>query len=347
MNNQPIRIALVGLGGHGQFIQNALAQVETLQVAAVYDPNDTEAQAAAARFDCPAAPSYEALLADDTLDAVALITPNFTHRTMAEAAFAAGLHVFVEKPIANTLEDGQAILEAAERAGKWLMVGQNMRFGKGPRLARQFIEAGKIGEVVSIELHFSANNTPHLPKTSWRLNPDLCPLMPVMQLAVHGFDLVHYMVEPIRAVQAMARAVTTPPEVVDSVNAIFQTESGILGTMISNYCTQVIFEFRVAGTKGSIWGTPHRFWMRASEDTNSQGEGPTEDYDYRDYDPETFALEFVDFAQAIQEDRPPEIDGAAGMRALAVVEAMLESTRTGQRVSIPAFTTPVNPSVAL
>lgn len=342
----PLNLALVGLGGHGQFIQNAVAQVDALRVAAVYDPNPAEAQAAAARFGCPAVADYEALLAVESLDAVALITPNFTHRALAEAAFAAGLHVFVEKPLANTVADGLAIIEAAERAGRRLMVGHNMRFAQGPRLARRFIEAGRIGEVVSIEIHFSADNTRRLPATSWRLNPDLCPLMPVMQLAVHGFDLVHYLVEPIRGVQAMARAVTTPPAVVDSVSAVFQTASGILGTMVSNYCTQVLFSFHIAGTEGSLWGTPHRFWLRASADTNPQGEGPAEDHDFRAFDPESFALEMAEFAEAVQADRPPETDGWAGLEALAVVEAMLESTRTAQYVSIPAYTAPANPTPA-
>src|SRR5690606_22005509 len=94
-----VRVGLVGLGGHGRTIQAAAEAAPGLTVAAVFDPDEGEAALAAERFGCAAAPSYEGLIARGDLDAVALVTPNAAHRPQAEAAFRAGLDVFVEKPI--------------------------------------------------------------------------------------------------------------------------------------------------------------------------------------------------------------------------------------------------------
>ena len=163
-STHPVRIALVGLGGHGRTIQGAAEAAPGLDVVAVYDPDPTEAAGAAARFGCEAVPSYETLLARDDLDAVSLCSPNAVHRAQAEAAFAAGLDVFVEKPIANTVADGRAMVEAAEAAGRTLMVGHNMRFGAAMRWGREMIAAGRLGEVVSVEVPKAA--CPSAVKTS-------------------------------------------------------------------------------------------------------------------------------------------------------------------------------------
>lgn len=334
-HSDSVRIALVGLGGHGRTIRNAAGAAAGLEVVAVYDVAEAEAEAAAKQLGCTVAPSYEALLARDDLDAVALVTPNHLHRQQAEAAFAAGLAVFVEKPIANTVADGIAIAEAAERHGLPLMVGHNMRFGRATQKARQFLEEGRLGEIVSVEIHFSADSTRHLPEDAWRLRPDQCPLLPVMQLGIHAIDLVHYLLGPIEEVQAYARAVTTRPAVVDSVAASFRMEQGMLGTMVSNYCTQVRFAYEIAGTEGTLRCTPHRCWFRRTEDTDERGDGTAKGYDYTEHDRESYRLQMEAFARAVRQEEQPEVDGWAGLQALAVVEALERSVeaRTPQRVA--------------
>ena len=182
----PVRVAIAGLGGHGKTIQAAVERAADLRVTAVFDPAEAEAEAAASRFGCARAASYEAMLARDDVDAVVLVTPNHLHRAQVEAALAAGLDVFVEKPIANTVADGRAMAEAADTAGQIMMVGHNMRFSRTAAWARETLAAGRLGEVVSFEIHFSAANTRHLAADAWRLRPDQCPLLPVMQLGIHA-----------------------------------------------------------------------------------------------------------------------------------------------------------------
>ena len=325
MHDAPIRLGLVGLGGHGRRIQAAVAEVPDFHVAGVYDPDADEASAAAQRFGCPAAPSFEALLESPGLDAVALVTPNSAHRAQAEAAFAAGLDVFVEKPIANTVADGRAMVEAAEAAGRVLMVGHNIRFGRAARTARRLLEEGRIGAVVSAEIHFSADNVQKGGYAGWRFQPGGSPLLPMMQLGIHAVDLVHYLLGPIRSVAAHARSVLTEPGVVDNVTGMFTTENSLHGTCVSSYCTPDLFQLRLAGTAGVLmldW-IPHRLTVLPR---GSRTEAP-EIHDYSALDGEDLIAEIQAFAEAIRTRTPAETDGRIGLRALAVVEAMSESAR--------------------
>ena len=195
-----LSIALVGLCG---FAGSAMA-------ACPAGPTTAEGGAWTSKAVLP--PSTSALaIATPGLDAVALVTPNKLHRAQAEAAFAAGLHVFVEKPIAHTLDDGRAMIAAAERAGRVLMVGHNMRYALSAKRARTMLTAGGLGDPVGVELHFSSDNGRRLEPGSWRLRPDEAPLLPVTQLGIHALDLVHALLGPIGTVSAFARTVTTPP----------------------------------------------------------------------------------------------------------------------------------------
>lgn len=330
-----VRLALVGLGGHGRTIQRATADAGSLDVRVVCDLDETEAAAAARRFDCERAASFEAVLERDDVEAVVLVTPNHLHARQAEEALAAGLHVFVEKPIANTLEDGTAMVETADQYGRILMVGHNMRRSRSARLAKELLQARRLGEVVSFEIHFSSDTGLRLAEGSWRLDASRCPLMPVMQLGIHAIDLVHYFLAPITYVSARGRGVCAGA--VDSVSAVVETETGVLGTMVSNYCTQMAFEYRLSGTEGSLWGTPHRLSFRRAEETDGRGEGPAEEHDFRAFDMESYVLQMRDFAESIVSGRPPETDGRTGLRALSVVESMRRSVESGRPATVPVL----------
>lgn len=339
-DNDTVRVALVGLGGHGRTIQQATAEAAGLEVAAVFDVNDDEVEAAVARFGCVRAASYDVLLQRDDLDAVVLVTPNHLHRSQAEAAFAAGLDVFVEKPIANTVADGRAMVDAAD--GRVLMVGHNMRFNRSTRLAKQMLAEGRLGQPVSVEIHYSHEGARRLAPDAWRLRPDQCPLLPVMQLGIHGLDLVHDVLAPIEDIGGYARAVLTSGGAVDSVTATFRLANGLVGTMVSNYCTQTTFEIRIAGTEGTVRFTPHRLWYRRAAATDPRGDGDAEDYDFTMHDRESYRLQMEDFGRAVRQRTAPAVDGWKGLQALAVVEALEEAVEARTFVAVPSFATPVS-----
>lgn len=318
MTGGPIRVALVGLGGHGETIQKACEEAEGLSVVSVLDPDEQAAQKAAERFDCRISTSYEVLIREDDIDALVLVTPNHLHRTQVESALNAGKHVFVEKPIANTVQDGLAMIQKAESNGLILMIGHHMRFARSARMAKSYITEGRLGDIISTEIHFSSDTIFHLPPDTWRLKPEQCPMLPVMQLAVHAFDLVHYLVGRIEEVTAYARQRIGRPGVTDSVAASFSLEDGSVGSMVSNYCTPVLFEYRISGTQGILRCTPESFWYCDSEGATIDEDLSTDVFD-------SYVRQMQAFAVCVAEHTLPETDGWAGLQALAVVEAMNRS----------------------
>ena len=316
-----VRIGIAGLGGHGRTIQYACEQAPNLHVTSVFDPNQEEAAAAANHFGCRISHSYEALIREKDIDAIVLVTPNHLHRSQVEAALSNGKDVFVEKPIANTITDGVAMIQKAEADGRVLMVGHNMRFGRAARKASDWIRQGKLGEIVSAEIHFSSDTGLILSKDAWRFKPEFCPLLPVMQLAVHAFDLIHYLIGRIEDVTTYTRSVTTEPGVIDSVTAVLRLEGGALGTMVSNYCTPVLFEYRIAGTEGLLRCTPDTFWF----EQRGAGDAGIIEEDFSPYKNESYVRQMEAFGEAVRVQAIPETDGWVGLQALAVVEAMQRS----------------------
>ncbi len=303
-------------------IQHAIQSVDAVRMAAAFDVNDAEVKRTTDQFACAAAASYEALLEREDLDAVVLVTPNHLHRAQAEAAFDAGLHVFVEKPIANTVADGCAMIAAAEQADRVLMVGHNMRRSRTARRTRALLDEGRLGDVVSVEIHFSADSAKQLAPDAWRLRADRCPLLPVMQLGIHAIDLLHYFFGPVDEVFASTRSLTTPPAVTDSVAATLRLSSGVHATMISNYCSPVRFAYRITGTEAALESHAHQLRLQTADDTDMHGGGPGTVEDYAEHWRESYVTQMEAFVRSVRAGEAPETDGWVGAQALAVVEAL-------------------------
>jgi predicted dehydrogenase len=148
-----------GLIGCGWIVERchapSLRRVDEVEVAAVADPAPGRAELVGAGFGLASQDvhlDYRELLARDDVEAVSIATPPTTHRAILEAAVAAGKHVICEKPIATTLADADAMVAAASAAGRVFAMYHNYLYYKGPRKARELIDAGAIGEVLATEI---------------------------------------------------------------------------------------------------------------------------------------------------------------------------------------------------
>src|SRR5438034_7540512 len=122
-----MEVGLIGCGGMGMSLAGSLNATGAAHVAAVADVDADRARASAEKLGARAFTDHHAILAAGKITAVIVASPPFMHRPLSEDALAAGCHVFVEKPLAPTLEDCDAILKAALAAGRTLMVGQVLR----------------------------------------------------------------------------------------------------------------------------------------------------------------------------------------------------------------------------
>ena len=133
------------------------------------------------------------LLADPELKGVILTVPNEQHLPVAQEVAKARKHIYTEKPIANTLEDGLRIEALQKQYGVQVVVGHSARLLIGTRLIRQAIDRGELGRVAFIEANFSNERALELTPKTWRWYKDKAPGGPLSQLAIHQFDALHYL----------------------------------------------------------------------------------------------------------------------------------------------------------
>src|SRR5215470_15839586 len=143
-----MRIAVAGVGAWGVNHVRAFARLKGVEVVAICDATaEARARALALAPRARAESELAAVLADPSIEAVTLATPAVTHARLALEVLAAGKHVFVEKPLALSVADAEAVVSAAERAGKVLMVGHLMLYHPAVERLRKMVQAGDLGKL--------------------------------------------------------------------------------------------------------------------------------------------------------------------------------------------------------
>jgi predicted dehydrogenase len=147
----PLRVACIGMGWWSDVLADAIRRSGKLAIAACYTRSPDKRAAFAAKYGCRPAASYEAILADPEIEAIVNTTPNDAHLATTAAAAAAGKHVFLDKPIANTVSDGRAITAVCADAGIVLALGYQRRRENQFRWIRRQIDGGTFGKLVNAE----------------------------------------------------------------------------------------------------------------------------------------------------------------------------------------------------
>lgn len=152
MSVDPLRVAVVGAGYWGPNLIRNFNEAPGADVVAVADLSPDRLQPIRKRYpSIRITTDHHEVVNDPAIDAVVIATPIKTHRALCEEAFAAGKHVLVEKPLAGTVEDAEAIVRAAERAGRTLMVGHTFVYNPAVTTVRRAIERGDLGKIQYID----------------------------------------------------------------------------------------------------------------------------------------------------------------------------------------------------
>jgi len=180
---QRVRFGVIGLGRFGEMHCEALSSIPEVELAALCTRNEDRLRAHGARFKVERLHTdYRLMLADPTIDAVSIVTMWDQHAAPAIAALEAGKHVFIEKPLASTVDDCAAIIRARDASGKFAMAGQICRFNPRFAAAKREIEAGAVGRIVSI---YARRNIPAAVSESV-----LAKIGPIAGDGVHDTDLM-------------------------------------------------------------------------------------------------------------------------------------------------------------
>ncbi|MDH5507380.1 MAG: Gfo/Idh/MocA family oxidoreductase [Anaerolineae bacterium] len=334
--SEPIGLSLIGTGFWGRRLAQAIQRTPSVRLVNCYSRNEAKCSQFAAEFNCYPAGTLKEAFDHPDVKGVVLATPNNLHAKQTEAAAALGKHVFVEKPIADTLEDGLAMQHACRAAGVSLLVGHSFRRLGAARKAKDLIREGILGEIVLAEANFSLPGT--LTPDKWRYYRESCPGGPLMQLGVHHVDTLQYLLGPITKVRGSFAKLHTQAEIDDisSTQLIFQ--NGAMGTLNCSYVSPKTFDLRLYGTEAvldyhadmSIW--PNASGMDAATQLRMWNKAGKESIAFDTID--MLEEEFAEFADCISGKAQPETDADQAIQALKIVLAAIESHNLDEWIAL-------------
>jgi len=345
--DKKVGLGLVGCGKFAGVIATSVKTSTKARLVTCFDILPERRAAYSKTYGCDQEERFEDLVSREDVEGVLLVSPNAIHREQAEWAARKGKHVYVEKPIANTIADGKRIIEACEKAGVVLMVGHYARRIAAIRKAKELIVAGVIGNPVTVESSVSRDTGFQLTPGHfrWRADDSGCPGGPIMSMGIHHVDTFNYLFGPIQTVFAFFSKLYIPAEIEDITAAVCRFKSGTLGYVGSTYVSPKTRWMRVNGTEANLLWTVHYPVMPYVEypggildiDQRCQLTLFEKDKDPRDipFAPGLPYREEIDeFARCIRTGDRPETGGPVALAALAFIRAAIESARTGKSVEL-------------
>ena len=344
MTGNRVKVGIVGLGRWAKVLTRAARTSNAIDIVSGFSRSEESRSAFQAEFGVKSAPDLASLLADPNIKGVILTVPNEQHLPLAREVAKAGKHVYTEKPIASTLEEGLAIEALEKTYGVTVTVGHSARLMAGIRTIGKAIEAGELGRVGFIEANFSNERALELTPKAWRWYKDRAPGGPLSQLAIHQFDVLHYLGGEILEVSSTASKLSpVGAEVDDQSMTVMKFVDGKIGYVGSSWTSPGVFCVRVFGSKGLMhyeidfgtWDTPDQLHQTSTLyiQRGKDGYGKREELPVPESD--MFRAELDMFAESCRTGKANELNARNGNAALAVVYAGLRSIeRQGQAVRI-------------
>ena len=325
---EPVRVGCLGMGWWSDVLADAIAKSGKLKIVSCYTRSTEKKQAFANKYSCASAASYDAMLADPTIEAIINTTPNNVHLETTYAAAIAKKHIFLDKPIANTIADGNAITDACKRAGVILALGYQRRRESHFRWIKEKIEAGVFGKLVNAEANISRDRLGKVDLNSWRFTAEGMPGGVMLQIGIHYADVLEYLMGPVKAVNGRFAQLVLPGDNPDVASLILEHENGALSTLNASYASaSEYYLMNIYGKEASAYYDMHSGlrWLKRHSDRAEPVACAKND---------AIVDELEEFADAVRDKATPEMDGAKSTRSLAVLLAGIQSAREGRRVEI-------------
>jgi predicted dehydrogenase len=325
---EPLRVASLGMGWWSDVLADAINRSGKLTITACYSRSEEKRAAFAAKYGCRAVPSYEAILADKDIEAVINTTPNGVHLETTRAAADAGKHVFLDKPIANTVSDGRRITELCRKAGVVLALGYQRRRENQFRWIKRQIDEGVFGKLVNAEANISRDRLGKIDLGSWRYQAAGMPGGVMLQIGIHYTDVLEYLIGPVKAVSGQFARLVLPGDNPDVASLVLEHENGALSTLNASYASaSEYYLMNIYGKEASAYYDMHQGLriLKRGEKKPVEVSCPKND---------TLVEELEEFAAAVRGIGKPEMGGEAATTSLAVIRAGVVSAREGRRVEV-------------
>lgn len=332
---QRLNVAAIGLGRLGQVYAADLAhRVPNARLVAVADKRADIAEAFARRHGVPKwYAGHEEVIADQDVEAVAVITPTSTHREVVIEAARGRKAIFCEKPIALSLAEAEEMLEAVRSAGVFLQMGFQRRFDAGYVAAKEKLDAGLIGDPV---LLVSTSRDPFRPPVEF-CDPSVSGGL-IADMGIHDFDVARMFLGEVERVCAIGGTLAYPElkAVGDIDNAIVHMTfaNGALGVVLLS--RNAVFGYDI---RAEIWGTKGSLqvgYFRQTPVLVMTSEGITHDVvpHFMQRFEKAYLAQIQDFVDNVLEGRPPRVTGADAVAALRISLAATKSLREQRPVAV-------------
>ncbi len=311
MNND-LKVGITGTGGIAARHANVYKANDCTNLAACCDIDFPKAQAFAGEWGCTAYPSQEAMLEVEHLDILTLCTQPRSHMHLGVQALEAGVHVLCEKPLAQTVAEGQAMADAAQGAGKKLMVGVCHRFHEPIIRAKALLEEGKLGEYRGYYNAF-VSKIPTYKDRGGVLVDD----------GFHSVDLFRFLVGEPQNVFAVINPSSDDITDVTDVWALIESRDGVPGT--------INLSFDVVGGASIcvLYGSEGTALVDYTADGLQYKLGD-DDWVHKHFDlpdDHRFHREIAHFVDCILNDTKPGPNADEGVKDLKLIEAIWNASR--------------------
>lgn len=355
----PFKIGLIGAGGISALHMHAFQQFpERVQLTAVCDVVEEKAKARAAEAGgVPYYTDIATMLAEADMDGVDICTMHNQHGAHALAAFAAGKHVLLEKPMGCSLKECVQMVEAAEQAGLTFMVAQCQRYMPTYRSVRNLVADGALGAIRAVRFDSMQDIPSFAPDGHWLCEGDKAGGGIVISVSVHRIDLMRFLVGDIVRVTGVTRN-TTPLFTGGAENfacGLLEFANGAVGEMFGTYTGFRMpwgEQFMIFGDQGTIHAVPHlgEYEGEAMIALKSDANPYTDWLDqYRGFKPMAidtsefpsasgFVNEILHFADCCRSGKEPDSSGRDNLNTMKTVFAFYESARSGSPVELASLT---------
>jgi len=343
LTDRPLTFGLIGCGAISTQHVEAIAAVDGLRLGAVMSASAERARTVGERSGVPWTTSLDELLDRRDIDAVAILTPSGLHASQAIAALERGRHALVEKPLALSVADAEAVIQAASRGGLTLATVSQRRFEPVMQTLHRAVSDGALGTislVVAEGLYMRPQS--YYDGAAWRGTTALDGGV-LMNQAIHLVDLVRWLGGPVRSVAAHVTTRTHAMEAEDTATVSLAFESGALGSIVAttSAVAESPAELRVVGDKGRVsvvgedateWDVPGVDRPAAAGGDGASSNGATPAAATWGTTATGHVRQYTDFRDAVRTGRPPAVTGADGRNAVEIVTAAYEASRTGSSV---------------
>ena len=335
MKDGKVRIAIISASSMAHQHMASIAKDPKLDFAAICDIDREKLEKAGEEYGVTDLyTDYKEMLKDDTIDAVVVCTPDQLHREMTINALESGKHVLCEKPMALSLDDCLAMMEAEKRTGKKLMVGQICRYTPGFIAAKKLVDEGAIGDLFFVESEYAHDYSKIGGAGNWRRTPERHGFLGG---GCHAVDLLRWIAGNPTEVFAYAnRKMLTDWPVDDATISVMKFPNDVIGKVFVSIGCKRNYTMRTVlyGSKGTIIcdnTSPELTLFQVTEDKDEFTKPIMIPVQINNHN--TFG-ELDEFADLIKNDLPVKMTGKEGASTVVASLAAVESARTGAPVKI-------------